>query len=655
MKYFTGILLSLLIASLSPVTGVSQPAEEFRFTILHTNDEHSHLIPHPAANYRSGEEFSARGGFARLAGMVNQIREEKAETGEPVLLFSGGDIIGGSVFAWLSLYGLAPELNLMQLMGYDGVVIGNHEFDYGPDQLNRYLRIAGYPDANEYTNLLGTNIHPPEDHPLSTAGINQTVLLELENGLTIGIFGLIGEDAIDKTAFPGPIQFSDPFETADQTVRELLDNGADIIISVNHSGEYEDRILAQKVPEIDVIVGGHYHTPLYEPILEGKTVIVQAGSYTEYLGALELTWDPESRQVEPVNHESETPYLIPIDYSIAPDPDILDMVSFYENTLNNWINELTGGIITGIRQTVARSDFSLNSGPPLEESNLGNFITDAMRIVSEEATGKPVDVAVQANGAIRSNIHPGEMDWSDGEITFYDMIMASGLGSGSDGNPGFPIVSFYLTEDEIRRSMEISHLLSELRGDTYFLQFSGVRMDYDPDRAILMSLPFSGTPIPTTRSVLNAELYTGEGIQTNGGNWRQLEKGSEELLHVVTDYYIASFLPLVGELLPDLMIAFKDDQGEPLDLDDAIITRGGSQLKVWQALVEYTAGLPQDEYGTPVIPEYYRYTGDRLVIVNTVPLLFWPAAGIIMLGGIAVYFFIRRKRPDNDHPDQLSV
>jgi 5'-nucleotidase / UDP-sugar diphosphatase len=123
-----------------------------------------------------------------------------------------------------------------------------------------------------------------------------------------------------------------------------------------------------------------------------------------------------------------------------------------------------------------------------------------------------------------------------------------------------------------------------------------------------------------------------------------LEKGSDQLLHVVTDYYIASFLPLVGDLLPDLMISFKDEQGEPLGLDDAIITRNGSQLKVWQALVEYTTGLPQDESGIPVIPEYYNHTGDRLVIVNTVPLLFWPVAGILILTGITTFLYIRRKR-----------
>ena len=646
MKKFAVLffVIGFTVAGFVPAGHCLQSDGKVHLTILHTNDEHSHLVPHPVSNYHRELENPARGGFAHLAGMINQIRSEKAEDGEPVLLFSGGDIIGGSVFAWLNLHGLSPELNLMQLIGYDGVVIGNHEFDYGPGQLARYLRSAGYPHANEYTPILGTNIHPPDNHPLSESGIKRTSLRELENGLKVGIFGLIGEDAVDKTVSPDPVEFSNPLETAREAVRELQEDGADLIISVNHSGVYEDRILAREVPEIDVIVGGHSHTPLHEPLVEGKTVIVQAGSYLEYLGMIELSWDPETGQVDLRNGESGKPYLVPVDHTVTPDPDIADMVDFYEVTLNEWIDELSGGLVTDIRQPIARSSFSLTAGPPRQESNLGNFITDAMRLVAAEATGKPVDLAVQANGAIRSDVVPGRMDWSEGDVTFYDMMMAVGLGSGADGNPGFPLVSFYLTEDEVRRAMEISQLLSELRGNTYYLQFSGIRKKHDPDRAVLMNIPFSGTPVPTTRAVLEANLYTGSGIQNGDDEWRPVEKGSEDLLHVVTDYYIASFLPLVGEILPGLLVEFKDEQGDPIDLDDAVISRNGSELKVWQAVLEYTIGLPADDSGLPVIPAYYSSTGDRLVVVNTLSLWFWPAAGLLLLAGLAVYVVIRRRR-----------
>lgn len=643
MRNYLITLLILVVSVISCENLFSQPAENVKITILHTNDEHSHLLPHPVSNYETGREYSARGGFAYVAALINRIRNEKSETGEPVLLFSGGDIIGGSVFAWLSLQGLAPELNLMHLIGYDGLVIGNHEFDYGPEQLNNYLRAAGYPHANEYSTLLGTNIHPPGDHPLAEAGINRTTTIELENGLRIGVFGLIGDDAVDKTAFPGLVEFSDPVESARSAVGELQEAGVDMIIAVSHSGVNEDRVLALEISGIDVIVGGHSHTPLTEPVVEGSTVIVQAGSNLEYLGVLELNWNPETGSVDVINHESDTPFLLPVDHSITPDEDIAGMVRFYETTLNEWVEELSGGLVTHIRQPIARSRFSLSAGPAREESSLGNFITDAMRLVSQEVTGKRVDIAVQANGAIRSDINPGEMDWSDEEISFYDLMMSVGLGSGDDGNPGFPVVSVYLTETEVRRAMEISILLSELRGNTYYLQFSGARMNHDPDRAVLMNIPFSDTPVPTRRAVLSADLYTGSGIQNGESEWRPLEKESDRLLHVVTDYYIASFLPLVGEILPDLTIEFKDEQGNPVDLDDTIIFRNGSQLKIWQAVLEYTSGFPADETGVSVIPEYYNATGERLIVVDTIPLWFWPMAGVVLVIGLVLYFVIRRR------------
>lgn len=618
---------------------------EVTFTILHTNDEHSHLIPHPVSNYHPVIENPSMGGFARLAGMVNRIRNEKAPQQEPVLLFSGGDILGGSAFAWLLLRGLTPELSLMQAIGYDAVVIGNHEFDYGSYLFSDYLKSSGYPEAGNRTAILGTNVNPPPDHPLSDMDIRRTVIKELENGLRVGLLGLLGEDAESKTAFPEPVEFADPLESARQAVQDLKQQGTDVIISVNHSGVYEDRILAREVPGIDVIIGGHSHTALYKPVVEGETIIVQAGSYLNYLGMLELRWDPEMGRVSLLNEERDNPYLIPLDHTVTPDPDVANLIEHYEFRLNKWVEEMTNGHITDIRQTIAASDFTLSAGPAGRETGLGNFITDAMRVIAGEATGKRVDVAVQANGAIRSHITPGVMEWSEGNISFYDMVMATGLGSGDDGNPGYPLVSFYLTENEIRNAMEISHLLYEILGNTYFLQFSGVRMEYDPGRAVLLHIPFSGTPLPTSRTVLHADLYTGSGLQTVNDEWTPIEKGSDRLLHVVTDYYIASFLPMVGEMLPNLTIEFKNEAGDPVELDDTIIQRNGNELKVWQAVTEYTAGMPVNRSGLPGISDYYQETGERLVIVNVLPLWFWPVICLLLLSVFTIYsvqYFRRR-------------
>ena len=609
---------------------------EIRFTILHTNDEHSHLIPIPVVEYHREFQSTARGGIARLAGAINQIRTQKAEVGEPVLLFSGGDILGGPAFGWLPLReGLAPELNLFQKMGYDAVTIGNHEFDYGADVYARYLADAGYPEASERTVILGTNTRPPQDHPLNERGIRNYFIKELENGLRVGVFGLIGNDAISKTAQPGPVVFDDPIESARKAVIELTEQGVDLLISVNHSGVAEDRELARAIPEIDVIVGGHSHTPIHQPIIEGETVIVQAGHYMQFLGVLELVWNPNDRSLRVVNDENGTPHLIPIQNNTPVDSLIAEEVENYEKILNDWLSELTGGEMDDIRRTIAISDFPITRNEPQRESTIGNFVTDAIKYSANRVLDRPVDIAVQANGAIRSNIEPGTEVWNNGKITFYDMMMAFGLGSGDDGSPGYPVVSFFLTEAEVRNALEVSVLLSELIGDNYFMQFSGLNMMYNPDRAVLFRVPFTGTPVPSSRSILRAELVNGEEVTP-------IRKDSENLIHVATDYYIASFLPMVGERLPDLSITLRDENGRAISLDEAVVMDGDQQLKVWRSVLEYTHSFEKNEDNIPVVPQRYEVPEGRLSVTFTLPLWIWPLAAIVLLG--LVIFLIAKRR-----------
>ncbi len=611
----------------------------YRFTILHTNDEHSHLIPHPLADYHPEHGGSAVGGFARLAGAVNQIRSAKEQQNEPVMIFSGGDILGGPAFGWLPLKeGVAAEMKLFQAIGYDAVTIGNHEFDYGPDVLANYLKAAGYPEASSKTVFLGTNTRPPADHPLGDLGIKNHYIKELENGLRVGVLGLLGDDAINKTADPGPVEFDDPIEAARQAVAELKAEGADLIISVNHSGVYEDRLLARELPEINIIVGGHTHTALYEPVFEGETVIVQAGSYLRYLGRIEFEWNRSEQTLTVLNEKNGNEFLIPLDSSVEPDEEIAAKVEEYRNLLNKWVAELTDGRVTRIDQPVAQSNFSLTGGRFQQESTIGNYITDAMLYAAREATGNQIDVAAQANGAIRANVRPGVEEWSEGQITFYDLIMATGLGSGDDGNPGYPLVSFYLTEDEMRRALEVSVLLSELLDNSYFLQFSGLRMAFGPNRAVLFRIPFNGTPIPTSRAVLSAELQTGDG------DFRPLKRGSDELVHVVTDRYIAGFLPLVGEIVPNLSIQFRDESGNPVELDDIIIRQNGEELKVWQAVLNYTLSHQIGEGELPLIPSRYETTEERMRAIYTLPLWVWPLAIFIAAVSIVLYIIRRRRR-----------
>lgn len=635
------ILLALVGVALIPGPSAGSEKEVY-FTILHTNDEHSALIPSPLVDDHPTGANPSLGGFARLAGAVGEIRAAKEAGGERVLLVSAADYMGGSAFSWLTLAGKAPELSLMLELGYDVVTIGNHEYDHGPEVLAEYLAAAGYPESAAKTAVVASNTHPPGGHPLTAMGIKETYVLEVADNLKVGFLGLMGKDAREKAPFSDPIEFSEKNDAARLAVEKLQREGAHIIVALTHSGIDEDLLLAREVPGIHIIVGGHCHTALEEPLVEGGTIIVQAGEYLQNLGILELAYNPGSGKLRVRNGETGRPHLLPLDYRVPADPAVAALVESYTEDLNALIHRMTGGNIRHIADTVGYTSFALPDGPPLQESPFGNFVADAMRFGAQEALGEKVDFAFQFNGAIRGALVPGSMPYSRDKVSFYDLVDLVGLGSGPDGQPGYPLVSAYLTGEEVRRVLEISVLLSEIMGNSYYLQASGLRMTYDPGRAILFWVPVKNLPLPTSRAVLSAERYTGEGIQ-EGQDFAPLNRGDENLYHIVVDHYIASFLPLVGDMLPNLALNPKDKEGRAVDIMEQIIYRDGQELKMWQTVVEYAAAQPAGPDGNPWISHHYQGEAGRLTQVWTVPLLLWPALALALLLALII-FFVRRRR-----------
>ena len=625
--------------------------EELYFCILHTNDIHSELIPHPSAvDGRPERENHAIGGLARLATAVDAIRENKRREGEPLLLFDAGDFLGGAPFAWLALGGHAAELTIMQEMRYDAVTIGNHEYDYGADVLAQYLLRAGYPQAHQKTLVLASNTEAPSDHTLAARGLyRDTGIFELGNGLNVGVFGLMGRKAILAMGETGDMRFLDQHQTTRRIVGELREQGVDVIVALSHCGLDEDRELARRAVGIDIIIGSHCHTTLSEPILLNGTIIVQTGRFGEYLGQLELAYSAGTGQVRVRNEENLHPFLIPIDGSFACHAEIDSLVQGYTCDLNAYIKEVTGGGFDDVMRTVARSDFVLSNLPPLSETALGNFVTDAMRFVAQESTGKRVDMAGQASGSIRDSIFPDPIGYSAGNISFYAVAQATGAGRGHDGGAGCPIVSLYLTGEEVRRVLEITILLHEYMADGYFLQISGLRYSYNPANAVLLTVPFANLPIPTTRAVTKMELYAGDGIQpVHSEGYIPLKRGDKKLYHVVTDAYLLFFLPLVTDTLPQLEVVPKNADGEPVPLDriDELMIHhpDGRELKVWEAVVIYARAQAAGVAGVPQMPDYYAGVAGRITRVRRAPLigrlLLVPAA---VVAGMT-YLILRRKK-----------
>ncbi len=636
--YFA-LTLILFAMAIHPVLSQTR-----NFTILHTSDEHSVLKPLPVIDYHREFSNPSKGGFARLAGVVKQIRNEKGP--EPVLLLSSGDFIGGSPYAWLILEGFNPEIELMREVGYNAVTIGNHEFDYGPDKLAEYLKTAGYPLAHDLLPIITANLNIPAGHPLEKSVFPPHKIFELSNGLKVGIFGLLGKDAYSVAPLAEPIAIYDPLAIAQQQVDLLRAAGADVVVLLSHSGVEEDRMFARKVKNIDVILGGHDHYQTPEPEVINNTILLHSSYYLQYLGVLELGFDESTRKVRILNKENNKPFQLAIDSSIPEDPAIADLVDGYTEKLNVFLAEFTNDLFTDALAPVMHTGFPVTMHAPLVETTVGNFVVDAMRLETAKVLSEKVDIAIQANGVIRGDIIPGTMDWSKGKVSFMDLVTIAGLGSGPEMTAGYPLVSMYLTAQEVYNLFEIAGLLSVMMGDTYFLQVSGARYTYDPGKAIWLKIPFLGLPVPAYKSLKSVYIYEGEGVQNEDG-YVLLDPTSDRLYHLVSDHYLTKFLPLIGNILPKLKIVLKDKNGVPVDVDETIVYQNEREFKVWESVARYAASFSAGASGLPEMPEDYRSTQGRINKQKGIPLYIWSYSILfIVIAAITygVYRLVKRIR-----------
>ncbi|MCO5247960.1 MAG: bifunctional metallophosphatase/5'-nucleotidase [Chitinophagales bacterium] len=617
MKLFFSFLLVLSFSIRSAFSEVKD------FTILHTSDEHSTLSPIPFTEYLKGQPSPTLGGFARLSTKVNEIRRQKK--GEPVLLFSCGDIMGGSPYAWLIPEGKSYEMRLMQRIGYDAVTFGNHEFDYGPDELAKFYERAGFKEQSQVgkTSVIITNMRVPNKTQLSEIKLLPYKIYELENGLKIGVFGLLGKEAYKLAPAHGYVVYEDEIEVAKTTVQKLREEGANVIVELSHSGIEADKIMAQKVKGIDVILGGHDHITTPDPLLIGNTTIVHSGYYLRNLGQLEFSFDTETKKLTRKN----TPYLHTLDGNIPEDTSITAIVDEANRKLNRFLSEYTNQRFDSISQVSVTSNFDVAKDADFKETTIGNFIADAMRIEVSKVTGKRVDFAFQGNGVIRGDILVGKEVWSKDKFSLYDMLGIVGLGKGPDMSPGYPLIGCYLTEREIFNVLEVSSLLTELEtgADQFFLQVSGIKYNYDPGKSLWGKIPYKNLPLPATKAVKSVQMFTGDSIQDGSDEFVKLDKNSDKLHYIVTDYYVGTFLPYVGTLLPKLKISFKDENGKELTIDECVIhTEDGKEFKSWQSLAQYAQSLK-------TIPEQYKTTHDRIVKEAGIPLVTWTYTALVIL------------------------
>jgi 5'-nucleotidase len=272
----------------TPLSVLAKP-EPISVLILHTNDWHSRIEPFPDSDKRNG----GMGGAAYRAKIINDLRAQHKH----VLLLDAGDIFQGTPY--FNFFGGELEFKLMSKMGYDCATLGNHDFDNGIEGIVNMLPYANFDFLNCNYNFKNT----PLEEKVKPYRIIK------KGHVKIGIFGLgIELKGLVPDKLYGNIKYNDPVAAANKTAKELKAKGCDLVICLSHLGyKYEnakvsDMVLAKKTENIDLIIGGHTHTFLPEPVLctnaAGKNTLVnQVGWAGINLGAIEFMFEPTKNKI----------------------------------------------------------------------------------------------------------------------------------------------------------------------------------------------------------------------------------------------------------------------------------------------------------------------------------------------------------------------
>ena len=370
-------------------------AETVSVTILHTNDTHSRLLPfsYPASargTAISGLETRADiGGIARRATLIKKMRAELEQKGTTVLVMDAGDFSDGTPFS-IEYKGEA-DVAAMNAAGYTLATPGNHEFNYSRAQLHKLLGLFKFP-------VICANA---ADSKTGAALTDEYVIIQA-GPVKIGVFGLITRSTDGYPAAREGIRINDEIAAARRMVQTLAGR-ADIVILLSHSGDEKDREIAEKVPGIAAIVGGHSHSrlPLGEMVWSAQsggaekkegTILVQAHQWGGELGRLDMEIEKDAGGVWRVAKHRAS--LIPITSDIAEDPETAAVVERYWKPIAAKYTHVVGQ---------AAADFT-DRGNDLPAYNL---MADALRETFK------TDFALENMGGVRAPLLAGDITAAD--------------------------------------------------------------------------------------------------------------------------------------------------------------------------------------------------------------------------------------------------
>ncbi|XP_034669634.1 protein 5NUC-like [Drosophila subobscura] len=497
----TLVTLLVHLAKGNPIERKAKVATEF--IILHNNDMHARF---EQSNVNSGpctqEDATTDrcyGGFARVAHEVRKFRKEAASGGTPVFYLNAGDTYTGT--AWFTIFKDKIASEFLNKLQPDAISLGNHEFDEKVEGLIPFLNEVNFP-------VVACNLDLSKVPDLAAARqLVPSTILETQ-GTRIGVIGYLTPETKQLTGHID-VEFNEEVVSINAEAKKLKAQGINIIIALGHSGYLTDQEIAKNCPEVDLVIGGHTNTFLYngtqpdiEPIegpyptlikqKSGKEVpVVQAYAYTKYLGKLHVQFDAEGNLIE----FDGAPILL--NASVAQEQDLLDLLEVYRPSVIHLEKSVAGHTkvhLEGSKQ-VCRD----------RECNLGNLLTDAMvfsRVREEQGGAYWTDAAIALlnGGGIRSSIEKK----SDGSITDSDILAVLPWRKG-----------LYMTRisgKTLRNALEHGAAARGTDTNGPFLQVSGLHVVYNPSkpvgqRVVSVQARCAACRIPTYSDLDEAAFY----------------------------------------------------------------------------------------------------------------------------------------------------
>lgn len=392
--------------------------------ILHVNDFHGFANP-----LRSGRCTETLGGVARLATVIQQHRDV------PGLLLAAGDMVQGD--SWANLFQGRSSVELMNLLQFDAMTLGNHEFDFGREQLGRLIALARFP-------VLAANLSGMPEVAARASFVR--------NGIRIAVIGLVTDDT-PKSSHPRNtvgLGFARPLETARRQIAQVASD-ADLIVLLTHIGHDQDLELArdlcgrESVVALPVLIaGGHSHTRVAQPVRIGNCTVAQAWEHAKVLGVVDYTFTENGR------HTVAGRLVEAGENAGTGLPEVAALVDRYNREADAVLGKTVGAVAVDLVQQGVRQ----------RETNLGNLVADLVR----STTG--AQVAIINGGSLRTGLAAGPVTARQvyGVLPFDNYLVAVRMSG--------------------RQLLEtLEHGVSAVEhGEGRFPQVSGISFSYRPDR-----------------------------------------------------------------------------------------------------------------------------------------------------------------------------